>query len=435
MYFDDCERMMVDLGDQQWSISSIGVGKMMNTSSVSWAAVTPSQSEEKRLALDRLVGYNAKSSSILSDEKVEEETLRWAVDTNLVWTGEEEDDDDDVDSDNDNDGNNEAITRTRLSSLSPDRKVHSAKYECIKDLRVASSCTTTLDCLTLLWEVLVDILERERATESQHHHQQQQQQSYPSSADDSTRSGNAVHLIVFPKSDPLWNYDTMAKMLTAIQISKPFLPSELELKIDLFHPSYKNSPKMWSPETHSPFPTVGLSISEKSFPSIEKMDVDAFRKKLNIIFQSVDAIPHNHVRSSRKATEDDHQQILKEVQLWWFGSQAQTVTQTNIEWMVQSHDRPFQLYNTLWNTIRTMTGGTGQLDTPVAMIVVPSLDSHTLQRVAVTVNVALRRLDIPVRITQVYRPQTADRSLSSTTTLNPSSSTPYGMIQLSPLQM
>jgi hypothetical protein len=386
MYFDDCERMTGELGDWERSVSSILGGDPDRLS-----AWTASRSEDKRRAIDRLLGYNARSASALSDGQVEEETLRWAVDTNLVWTGGEDEEDD-------------AGTR----NFSRDRQFP-AKYDRIKDLRVASSCNTLVESLAYLWDVLADVLEQER-TES----------SPPSSAGAGSRTGSALHLIVFPKSKPLWDYDTMVTLLQAIQISKPLLPSELELRIDLFHPDYKHSPKMWSPETHSPFPTVGLSILKKTIGSVEEIDFDVIREKLNALMQSGDATRE----LARTYVGEDLEQALDEARSWYI---LQQQTQTKVEWTLQTHDRPSQLYKTLWNAVLRMTRDRNAS----SVIVAPSFDSHTLHRVAVTVNSALKRLDIPVRIARVYRPQ-AKRSLPSTSSL--ASSTPYGMIQLSPLE-
>lgn len=383
MYFDDCERMTGKIGEWEKRVPSITRAHPDRV--IPWSS---SRSEEKRSAIDRLLGYNPQSASVLSDEKVEEETLRWAVDTNLVWTWEEED------------GDGEDAT-----TVPPDR-TFLAKYEYIKDLKVASACNTTLESLAFLWDVLAGVFGEERDGSSS---------SIPS-AGGSSSTGSPVHLIVFPKSKPLWDYDAMVTMLQAVQISKPFLPSELELKIDLFHPDYKHSPKMWSPETHSPFPTVGLSVSEKTFPPVEAIDVDAIREKLNALFRSVDATRE----VPRVDVGEDDQRVLEEAQSWFFSQQEH---QGKIEWAVQTHDGPFQLYKTLWNAILNMQREPADTS---SVIVAPSLDSHTLHRVAVTVNTALKRLDIPVRITQVYRPP-SERSLPSMRSI------PYGMIQLTPL--
>jgi len=378
MYFDDCER----LGIEEWDATS-------SSTSRDWIV---SFSEEKRLAIEKLLGYNPTSASKLTDEQVEEETLRWAVDTNLV--GGEDD------------------TEEQEEDTFP----RGARYDGIKDLLVASSCNTTLESLVFMWSAIADALEK---------HQSQQDNKHSSS------SSSSVQLIVFPKSAPLWDYDVMVSMLQAVQISKPFLPAEYNLQLDLFHPNYKHSPRMWSPEMHSPFPTVGISITEKKQPSVEEIDVDATRAKLDALFQSMDA--NREYIQKRTDADEDHAQILQECLSWLSSERAQKHKSTKeasknnnndnnsigLEWTIQTHEGPFQLYRTLWNTILTLP--TDQ-DT-ASVVVAPSLDSHTLHRVAVTVNAALIRLDIPVRITQVYTPYKDGGRRS-----------PYGMIQLSPIR-
>jgi hypothetical protein len=372
MYFDDCERRDVD--DPLWSPST----------SSSFSNANPwimSMSEEKRLAMEKLLGYNPVSAAKLTRDQVEEETLRWAVDTNIVWAGEDFDDDEDDDD----------IVATK------DRSRHS-KYDSIKDLRVASSCETLVDSLAFVWSVLADALQQREG--------------------DST----AVQLIVFPRTKPLWNYDTMVNMLVAIQICKPFLPPQVHLQLDLFHPKYKHSPRMWSPEMHAPFPTLGISLQDKTKKAKteeEEFDVDATRAKLDALFQSMDG-SREYITTTKN---DDHAEILQRC-MQWIHSRPPMPSQ-DMEWTIQMEESPFLLYKTLWNTILTLNfNSTGQ-----SMVVVPSLDSHTLHRVAITVNAALIRLDIPVRITQVYTP----KKISGKTAGNASLPPPYGMIQLSPV--
>ncbi|KAG7356237.1 hypothetical protein IV203_000923 [Nitzschia inconspicua] len=374
MYFDDCERLDVD--DPLWS-SSLSDSKP-------WIM---SLSEEKSLAMEKLLGYNPVSASKLTSDQVEEETLRWAVDTNIVWAGVEEEEDDD------DDGRSASNERRRY-----------AKYERINDLQVASSCKTILESLTFVWNVLANALQHQQNEDS---------------------DSCVTQLIVFPNSKPLWDYDVMVNMLMAVQICKPFLPSHIKLQLDLFHPKYKHSPRMWSPEMHSPFPTLGISLHDKSKTRQkvveEEFDVDAARAQLDALFQSMDG-NREYVTGVR---HDNHAEILQQ-SMHWIHSQ-QHPHKDDMEWTIQMEDSPFLLYKTLWNTILTLNVSHCN-DNPSSMVVVPSLDSHTLRRVAVTVNAALIRLNIPVRITQLYT-----RSGDYTKTNNTNSPPPYGMIQLSPV--
>jgi hypothetical protein len=376
MYFDDPERL-----EGQDDILS---------SDVYHANWIMSYSEEKRLALQNVLGYQPSSAARLNDEQVEEETLRWAIDTNIVWV------DDDMEED----------AGTDSQKHQPQKQRH-GKYDSIQDVKIASSCDTVLESLAYCWSVIADVL------------QEQQKEDQKNNGSSTTSS---AQLVVFPRSLSLWDYDAMVNMLLAIQISKPFLPPEYNLQLDLFHPRYKHSPRMWSPEMHAPFPTLGISLKHTKKEEME-LDIDATRAKLDKLFQSMDA--NREYVSSPENLEDvyQQQQILQECMAWL--SSKQQVLPDNMEWTIHtSHvgtGGPFQLYKTLWNTILTLSSSS-------SMVIVPSLDSHTLHRIAVTVNAALIRLEIPVRIAQVYTPFPMSTRTNKDSSLSPP---PYGMIQLS----
>jgi hypothetical protein len=412
MYFDDRERLL-DI-EEIWNKFSFD-NSLSHVKNNQWIS---SLSEEKHLALERFLGYNLKSASNLSDEKIEEETLRWAVDTNFVSDG---GDDDDEQSTPDNKFDNHGKSKNYNSNR---QRLKTAKYDSIKDLQVSSS-NSTLQSLSFLWDGIADAIEQKISESSS---------STLSSSDESS-----VNLMVFPESKHLWDYDIMVTMLEAIQISKPLLPSQFDLHLDLFHPDYKHSPRMWSPEFHSPFPTVGISINTKNNQPIDEIDIDAIRGKLDAIFRSTDAT-REHIQNSDG--DEDHEQVLKKCQKWLLQVERQrkesqqvidlttsrkhNFDERNIDWTVQTRKSPFQLYKTLWNSILTLTSSS---QNSFSVVIEPCLDSNTIHRVAVTVNAALKRLDIPVRITEVYHPYAKSSSSNSKTITQP----PYSMIQLSQL--
>ena len=90
-----------------------------------------SLSNEKRLAVEKFIGYNPKSASKLTDEHVEEETLRWVVDTDIVLTADDED------------SSSDSI-KSDMKRTADRQQVTGVKYDSIKDLLVASSCYSTL---------------------------------------------------------------------------------------------------------------------------------------------------------------------------------------------------------------------------------------------------------------------------------------------------
>eukprot|EP00536_Pseudo-nitzschia_multiseries_P001743 jgi/Psemu1/283241/fgenesh1_pg.22_\ len=405
MYFDDCERsneieerLKKSLFDSN-NISPCEKDNGNNENDNPWII---SPSDEKRQALEKFLGYNPKSASRLTDEQIEEETLRWVVNTDIVCTG---DDDGDGDGDGDDESSPDIIDRQRITAV---------QYDSINDLVVASSCDSMAHSLAFLWDRIAEVIEAEMS----------------SATANASLPPNSAKLIVFPNSQTLWSYDTMVTMLEAIQISRPLLPSNLELGLDLFHPNFKNSPRMWSPQWHSPFPTVGITIKTKKQTTVDDdiADLDSIRGKLDVLFQAVDATREDVFQTS----DQDDLQILEECRSWWNEENDGTDSDPsradcddpNTDWIVQSTGSPFQLYNTLWNSVFDLsTGGKSSF-----VVIDPFLDYYTLHRVAVTVNAALLRLDIPVRITEVYHPFSRSRSGNSSSKTRP----PHGMIQLVP---
>ncbi|KAL3921425.1 MAG: hypothetical protein SGILL_002756 [Bacillariaceae sp.] len=399
MYFDDAERLE-------------GEEVLSPESSIYRSNWITSYQEEKRLALQNLLGYQPSSAAKLTDEQVEEETLRWAIDTNIVWVEDDMAENDDDENENIHDN---------MQGSKKQQQQRRGKYDSIQDLKVASNCDTVLESLAFCWSVIADVLQEQQDKD--------QQGDKSSAASDSS----SAHLVVFSKSLPLWNYEVMVDMLLAIQISKPFLPAEYNLLLDLFHPDYKHSPRIWSPERHAPFPTLGISLQHKKTSSTQEMemDIEATRAKLDKLFQSMDA-NREYITSSKVDPENDQQnsgQILQDC-MAWMSSKQQTMP-NDVEWTIHTHQGriggPIHLYKTLWNTILTLPSSS--TSTSSSIVVVPSLDSHTLHRVAVTVNAALIRLNIPARITQVYTPFPTTTSIKGSFASPP----PYGMIQLTPI--
>jgi len=392
MYFDDRER----LGDFEGRLSKPIVEGLFSSKNDKNPWII-SLSKEKRLAMEKFLGYTAKSASELTDEQVEEETLRWVVDTDIVSSTDGED------SHNSIANPRQDTDRQRISKI---------KYDGIKDLLVASSCHSKLESLAFLWNTIADTYEEGISSESS---------SF-------SETSNSVKLIVFPNSESLWDYDNIVTMLESIQIAQSLLPTEFDLRLDLFHPNYKHSPRMWYPQWHSPFPTIGLMIKAKKSQSSDNLDIERVRSKLDTLFQSGDAAERNTNRSSK-----DRDQILADSKFWLkMGYESEKTTKVNthgtdfdeenIDWIVQSQASPLQLYRTLWNAALNL-----DMDQNRTFVVVDSfLDSYTLYRVAVTVNAALKRLDIPFRISQVYHPFMKLTTGNNNYTTRP----PYGMIQL-----
>lgn len=93
----------------------------------------------------------------------------------------------------------------------------------------------------------------------------------------------AVQFVTFPSCPDLYDYKTFFTFVTAMEFSKEnCLHFGKRLIVSLFHPHFKNSPKLLCPERHSPFPAAGLQLtrSQRSFPPKEK---DSKRQRGNFI--------------------------------------------------------------------------------------------------------------------------------------------------------
>jgi hypothetical protein len=397
MYFDDCERE--DKDDVTPLSSSSSSQRQPQPQPQPQQPWIMSRSKEKQLALDRLLGYNYQSALKLDDERMEEEILQWAIDTKVLWDGEEE-----------------ATSTTSTSTRSTTSTKERCKYTTLSDLVIESSCTTPEECLASLWKTLRGLLEK--------------------------RDQNTVHCLVFPRCSALWDYDAMVTVLQAIGVSRPQIG--MDIVIDLFHPKYKNSPTMFSPETHSPFPTVALQVRDGRdgrdgrsqsllLDGDGEDDAAMTRSKLEALFDSVDAVvPESAERRREQQTSPKKNlsvdKILQDCQ-WWLDLDDDDEDDGgdddhSMEWTVEAHEQPFHVYATLWDVIRQLnnSGRTSSSlsSSAAAMVVAPNLDAHTLRRVAVTVNAALQKLDSRVRIVNVYHPSNSDASRNS----------PHAMIQL-----
>jgi hypothetical protein len=373
MYFDDCKRRGIDEWEQY----------QQQQQQQPWIL---SRSQEKILAMEQLLGYTAHSASTLTDEQIEDETLHWAVDTHVIGI---DDDDEEVDQ--------------RSSKDETYSSKQTYKYDSLSDLIVASRCTTVTQSLALLWQLLSTLFDK---AEKQ-----------------GTNIDSSVHWVVFHKCDPLWDYDTMVQLLQAISISKPQLSFDLDL--DLFHPEYKHSPRMWSPETHAPFPTVAIRIRTKEKENANlNMDMDKMRSKLQSLFDKMDAIPE--IRKVQvQQDESSSEQVLQSCREWMKQQQTNSTSTASIgndigndrKWLVETYKEPYQLYATLWTAIAGFAPGK---HSSTMMVVTPNLDAQTTHRVAVTVNAALQRLAPTIRIANVFYPAAEQNS----------SSAPHAMIHL-----
>ncbi len=374
MYFDDCERR--SLAEGEWE-AWLPEAKRVSCADNTWQTTNTGA---KIKAMKELLGHNFDSAAVLTVEQIEDETLQWALDCNVLWAGDEEDE--------------EAVGGNDRTRGTNPKKTMTSKYSSISDLIVARECKNTIDALAFLWNLMAKLLNNQEL--------------------------NTVYMVVFPNAPTMWNYEIMVTALQALTISTPLLPSRMQhLQLDLFHPNYKYSPRMWSPEMHSPFPTLALSIKDQP-SSISRTtntgeltldeDLDATRSRLEALFVSVDA--DDRVTTRLLQDNKDTKEILVDCQRW-----AQRLkcfeNGPDIEWLVDSHIEPFHLYASIWAAIGGMQAGGDDEETKCVssiILVAPNVDAHTTERLAITVNAALRRLHSPIRVVNVFHPSSLSES-------------------------
>jgi hypothetical protein len=123
------------------------------------------------------------------------------------------------------------------------------------------------------------------------------------------REAEEVHFVVFPACPDLYDYKTMVTFVTAIEFAKEHcLHVGKRLTVGIFHPNYRHSPKLLSPERHSPFPTVALQLEDASSTRHRQMRSSSSAAASSIP-QGHDSKPKrqrgNHVVVRRSGSQDN----------------------------------------------------------------------------------------------------------------------------------
>jgi hypothetical protein len=66
---------------------------------------------------------------------------------------------------------------------------------------------------------------------------------------------------------------------------------------------------MWSPETHAPFPTVGIRILTKEKENANLMDMGKMRSKLQSLLDKMNAIPEIRQRQVQVQQDESPEQV------------------------------------------------------------------------------------------------------------------------------
>ena len=121
-------------------------------------------------------------------------------------------------------------------------------YQDIQGVAVSQS-NTVIGCLADFWQAIANVIDDHTDEFS------------PVRWITPQKNTERIHFVVFPNCPDLYHYKTMFTFVTAMEFSKELcLHMGKRFSITLFHPHFKDSPKLFSPERHSPFPVSGLQF-------------------------------------------------------------------------------------------------------------------------------------------------------------------------------
>jgi hypothetical protein len=127
----------------------------------------------------------------------------------------------------------------------------------------SSTNTTPIAALAAFWKAVVDVIDANRDDEF---HSARRWTSSAMMVNENLRQERRpqVHFIAFPYNDELYDYKRFSTLLAAVEFSKDLcVYLGRHMTLTLFHPQFKNSPHLFSPERHSPFPTAGLQFGDR----------------------------------------------------------------------------------------------------------------------------------------------------------------------------
>jgi hypothetical protein len=181
-----------------------------------------------------------------------------------------------------------------------------------------------------------------------------------------------------------------------------------DLKLALFHPNYKNSPKLFSPERHAPFPTSGIifGVSEKLIlPQDDSAYVDAQRLQLERLFNSAAAGSDVAQQQATPRSDDEVISLTKE---WFRTDQASrfALLIQQPEYFVSHATFPEQAYADVW----TMMDQLSQTDNDWEVVLVAprfcAYNAPQWRRFCITINAVLKKIQPHSTVTmQVFHPE------------------------------
>jgi hypothetical protein len=122
--------------------------------------------------------------------------------------------------------------------------------------------TSVVGCMAQFWQAIVAVID-EHTDDAYPTKWTMQAADNLEKKNQNVQSAEQIYYAVFPNCQELYDYKTMFTFVTAMEFSKELcLHLGSRFSLTLFHPNFKNSPRMLSPERHSPFPCTGLQFGE-----------------------------------------------------------------------------------------------------------------------------------------------------------------------------
>mmetsp|Transcript_625 Transcript_625/g.983 ORF Transcript_625/g.983 Transcript_625/m.983 type:complete len:420 (+) Transcript_625:70-1329(+) len=313
--------------------------------------------DKMEMIKSRIIGYNAASASQLTRKEVKKKTRDWIKKSGTIGQ----------------------MEGTEL-------------FENLAGIKVCRE-SDIVGCIAYFWRIIVkDILQVDRDGRD-----------------------HSVYMVVFPNCKALYTYDNLKLLNQAITLGSEicmYLGSEVSLT--LFHPSYKNSPKMFSPERHSPFPTSGVQFRPnknlmRELPKDNTLYVDKQRIYLERIFNSAaGSSPFEETGSASLKKEDNlnigtPDAIIKMTQEWLDdnkyienkdANQALKYMETTSGWFVSKAIMAEEAYADVWGIIYQLLKQPSEQDVISAILVAPSFSLYNAvewRKFAITINAALKR--------------------------------------------
>jgi hypothetical protein len=122
--------------------------------------------------------------------------------------------------------------------------------------------TSVVGCIADFWQAIVAVID-EHTDDVDSARWTMQASDNLEKKNQNVQSAEQIYFAVFPNCQELYDYKTMFSFVMAMELSKGLcLHLGKRFSLTLFHPKFKNSPRMLSPEKHSPFPCTGLQLGE-----------------------------------------------------------------------------------------------------------------------------------------------------------------------------